>query len=209
MRWRSNSEVGVKRSFILGVALGLAACASTSMSSMPSPELRGRSFRNILVVAAFADLGIRRETEDRFAVASSQGRFRFVPSYQVFFPGRQYTREETAGVLRQYEIDATLVIFPGQAGATSGYVPPTYTSGCTVWSSTSGCSQVTTTQTGGYSYQKPWAQFTAQLYDATTGAAVWVASATTGGNAYASNVTLVHSMADKTVERLTKDSVIR
>src|SRR2546425_1148955 len=173
------------------IAFGLAGCATTSMNSLASPELGGRSFHNILVVAAFADLGIRRESEDRLAAASSEGHFRFVASYQLFLPGRQYTSEETAGLFRQHQIDATLVIFPGQVGATSGYVPPTYTSGCTVWSPTYGCSQVTTTQTGGYSYQKPWAQFTAQLYDATTGAGVWVASATTGGNAFASAVTLV------------------
>lgn len=199
----------MRKSVILALCVGLASCATTSMSSIPSPELKGRSFRNILVVAAFADLGIRRETEDRFAAASAEGRVRFVPSYQMFFPGRQYTPEETRALLKQAEIDATLVVFPGQAGATSGYVPPTYTSGCTVWSSTSGCSQVTTTQSGGYSYQKPWAQFTAQLYDATIGTGVWVASATTGGNAFASAVTLVHSMADKTIERLTTDGVIR
>ena len=193
----------------VGTVLAVAACARTSMSSIPSPDLGGRHYHNILVVAAFADLGIRRETEDRVAAASSEGHFRFVPSYQLFFPGRQYTPEETSGLLRQHQIDATLVIFPGQAGATSGYVPPTYTSGCTTWTPTYGCSQVTTTQTGGYSYQKLWAQFTAQLYDATTGAGVWVASATTGGNAFASAVTLVHSMADKTIERLTQDGVIR
>ena len=190
------------------IALGIAACATTSMNSLPSPELGGRTFHNLLVVAAFADLGIRRETEDRLAAADSGGDFKFVPSYQVFFPGRQYTPEETGALLTKYHIDATLVIFPSQAGATSGYVPPTYTSGCTVWSPTGGCSEVTTTQTGGYSYQKPWAQFTAQLYDPTTGQTVWMASATTGGNAFASAVTLVHSMADKTVQRLMQDNVI-
>jgi hypothetical protein len=198
----------VSRRTLAGIALGIAACATTSMNSLPSPELGGRTFHHILVVAAFADLGIRRETEDRFAAADSEGDFVFVPSYQVFFPGRQYTTEEAGGLLRKYHIDATLVIFPGQGGGTSGYVPPTYTSGCRVWTTTGGCSQVTTTQTGGYSYQKPWAQFTAQLYDATTGAGVWVASATTGGNAYASAITLVHSMADKTIERLMEDGVI-
>ena len=194
---------------MIGIASGEAGCARTSMSSMPSPEVAGRHYHNILVVAAFANLGIRRETEDRFVSASSEGHFRFVPSYQVFFPGRQYTPDETAALLRKYEIDVTLVIFPGQAGATSGYVPPTYTSGCTMWTMDGGCAQVTTTQRGGYSYEKPWAQFTAQLYDATSGAGVWVASATTGGNAYASAVTLVHSMADKTIERLTQDGIIR
>jgi len=199
----------VRTCVLAAIASGIAACARTSMSSMPAPDLGARHYHNILVVAAFADLGIRRETEDRFVSASSEGHFRFVPSYQMFFPGRQYTPEETGALLRKYEIDATLVIFPGQGGATSGYVPPTYTSGCTVWSSTGGCSQVTTTQSGGYSYRKPWAQFTAQLYDATSGTGVWVASATTGGNAYARAVTLVHSMADKTIERLTEDGIIR
>jgi hypothetical protein len=194
---------------MMGIASGVAGCARTSMSSMPSPDLGGRHYHSILVVAAFADLGIRRETEDRFVSASSDGHFRFVPSYQVFFPGRQYTPEETGALLRKHAIDATLVIFPGQSGATSGYIPPTYTSGCTMWSSEGGCAQVTTTQTGGYSYHKPWAQFTAQLYDATSGTGVWVASATTGGNAYARAVTLVHSMADKTIERLTQDGIIR
>ena len=198
----------VRTCVLAAIASGIAACARTSMSSMPSPDLGGRHYHNILVVGAFADLGIRRETEDRFVSATSEGHFRFVPSYQMFFPGRLYTPEETSALLRKYEIDATLVIFPGQGGATSGYVPPTYTSGCTVWSSTGGCSQVTTTQSGGYSYRKPWAQFTAQLYDATSGTGVWVASATTGGNAYARAVTLVHSMADKTIERLIEDGVI-
>src|SRR5437016_12848237 len=202
-------EKTVSACTLAGIVFSLAACATTSMNSLPSPELGGRSFHNILVVAAFADLGIRRETEDRFAAADSEGDFQFVPSYQVFCPGRQYTPEETGALLRKYEIDATLVIFPGQGGATSGYVPPTYSSGCTVWSSTGGCSQVTTTQSGGYSYRKPWAQFTAQLYDATSGTGVLVASATTGGNAYARAVTLVHSMADKTIERLTEDGIIR
>jgi hypothetical protein len=195
---------------VLGGTMSVvAACARTSMSSFASPDIGNRSFQSILVVAAFSDLSIRRATEDRLAAASSQGHFRFVPSYQLFFPGRQYQPDETKALMKQYGIDATLVIFPGQAGASSGYIPPTYTSGCTVWSPTNGCSQVTTTQSGGYSYSKPWAQFTAQLYDATTGTAVWMATATTGGNAYASAVTLVHSMADKTVQRLTEDNVIR
>jgi hypothetical protein len=194
---------------LTGLVLIVAACARTSMSSIPSPEIRGRSFHNVLVVAAFMDLGIRRETEDRFAASSIKGHFRFVPSYQLFFPGRQYTAEETSALLRQHQIDATLVVFPGGSGTTSGYVPPTYKTGCTEWNSATGCTEVTTTRSGGFSYDKPWAQFTAQLYDVTTGWSVWVASATTGGNAYATASTLVHSMADKTVQRLTQDNVIR
>jgi hypothetical protein len=188
------------------VALG---CARTSMSSMPSPELRGRSFRHILVVASLADLGLRRDMELRVASHGDTGKYDFIPSHQVFFPGRQYSNEEVTSLLRQHRIDATLVISPGDVGSTSGYVPPTYTSGCTVWSSTQGCTQVTTTQTGGYAYNKPWAQFTASLYDANTGTTIWVATATTGGNAFAKSATLVRSMADKTAARLLEDGIIK
>src|SRR5256885_1922415 len=87
------------------IALGIAACATTSMNSLPSPELGGRTFHNLLVVAAFADLGIRRETEDRFAAADSGGDFKFVPSYQVFFPGRQNPPEENGELLRKSPIN--------------------------------------------------------------------------------------------------------
>ena len=71
---------------LVGLLPGVVGCASTSMSSLPSPELAGRTFHTILVVAAFADLGIRRDTEDRFAASSMPGHYEFVPSYQLFFP---------------------------------------------------------------------------------------------------------------------------
>lgn len=187
----------------------LVGCAHTSMTSMPAPEISGRSFRTILVIGNFSDLGVRQQTEQRLAAASQEGHTKFIASTSVLFPGRQYSRDEMAAILRTNGIEATLVISPGQAGASNTYVPPTYTSGCTVWTSSGGCQQVTTTTSGGYNYSKPWAQFTAQLYDVTSGQVVWYASATTGGNAYASATTLVHSMVDKTLERLTGDRVIK
>jgi hypothetical protein len=186
-----------------------AACARTSMTSMPAPEVSGRSFGTILVIGSFADLGVRQQAETRFAAASRDGHTKFVASTSVLFPGRTYSQAEMASILHANSIDATLVVSPGQTGASSNYVPPTYTSNCTEWTSSGGCQQVTTTSRGGYNYAKPWAQFTAQLYDASTGQVVWYATATTGGNAYASATTLVHSMADKTLERLVSDRVVR
>ncbi len=196
------------RCFTLGIALGVMGCASTAMNSMPATEVQGRVFHNILVVAAFEDIGILRATEDRFAAASVSMNITFVPSYQVFFPGRQYTAEESAGLLRQHRIEGVLVVSVRQTGENTYYVPPTYVSGCTAWNPVYGCSQVTTTATGGGSYQKPWARFRAQLYDATTGVPVWVATAATGGNALATSLTLVQSMADETMVHLAADGVI-
>jgi len=176
---------------------------------MPAPELANRSFHNILVFANFPDLGLRRDSEMRFAAASLPDHYRFVPSHQLFFPGRQYSQEEIGSILRNNSIDAALVVAAGGTGSSSTYVPPTYKTGCTVWTTSGGCQQTTTTSSGGGTYSKPWAQFSAQLFDATTGQIVWYATATTGGNAYARVSTLVHSMTDKTLEKLSTDRVIR
>lgn len=157
-----------------------AACANTSMRPLPAPELQGRQFRSVLVVGSFSDLGMRREMEDRFA-SHQEMQTRFVQSYALFVPGRQYSAEGTRALLSQNHIDATLVIFAGSTGAVTGYVPPTYTSGCAKWSSETGCAQVTSTQGRGYAYSKPWMHFTVQLYDAYTGGTIWTATATVGG----------------------------
>lgn len=196
------------RRLTLGVVFSVMACASTTMSSMPATELQGRVLHNILVIAAFDDIGIMRATEDRFATASVPANISFVRSYQVFFPGRQYTAEESAALLRQHSIEGVLVISVRQSGENSYYVPPTYVSGCTAWNPMYGCSQATTTAIGGGSYKKPWARFTAQLYEADAGVLVWVASAATGGNALATSLTLVQSMADETMAHLAADGVI-
>lgn len=190
-----------------GLCLIASACASTTMSSLVAPELGGRSFHSVLVIAAFSDVGAVRAIEDRFASASRH-EVRFVQAYPVLFPGRDYTQEQTASLLHDHGIDAVLVVAPEQAGAATSYVPPTYVTACTAWAPATGCARTTTTPIGGTTYQKPWAVFGATLYDANTGTSVWVATAHTGGNELATNMTLLRSMVDKTVERLNSDDVV-
>ena len=190
-----------------GLCLIASACASTTMSSLVAPELGGRSFHFVLVIAAFSDVGVMRATEDRFASASGK-EVRFVQSYGVFFPGRNYTHEETADLLHERGIDAVLVVSPEQAGAVSYYQPPTYMTACTAWSPETGCARSVTTPIGGATYAKPWAVFGARLYDVNTGVPVWVATAHTKGNEWATDRTLVESLADKTVGRLDEEGVV-
>lgn len=191
-----------------------AACATnrtiesaTSMSSMVAPELHGRVFHTILVHGAFEDLGILKAVENHFVDASTP-EVRFVPSYRVLFPGRSYTESQVTDILRDNNIEAVLVISARQAGTTSYYVPPTYKTGCSVWSPLLGCTQVTSRPSGGGTYNLPWAQFNAQVYDISTGLNVWIATASTGGTSLATNLDLVESMADTTLERLAADRVV-
>lgn len=194
--------------FVAGLIV-IIGCARTTMTSVPSPALGGRTFQTVLVFGNIGDLALRTDLETRMAANASDGDHVFIPSHKLFFPGRQYSNEEVRTILASNHVDATLVVSPGETGASSGYIPPTYTSSCTAWNSNSGCTQVTTSQAGGFSYSKPWAQFSAQLYDVRTGESVWVATATTGGNAYASASTLVRSMADKTAHQLANDGLLR
>lgn len=202
-----------------GAAL-VAGCAHTAMTSMPAPDLRGRSFHSVLVFAQIADLGLRQAMENRlWALTSDSTWWRdsagvtvrtptLVPAYRVFFPGRDYTGDEIAAKMRQYGIDATLVITPGERGSTEGFVPPTYSTRCTSFNISYGCQQTTTTTSGGFSYSKPWQEFSARLFDAATGQGVWIATATSSGNAFAHTSDLIQSMADRTIDRLIADGVI-
>jgi hypothetical protein len=143
----------------------------------------------------------------RFAAKSVAGQYQFVPSTQLFYPGKQYSETQVDSVLRKYSIDAMLLLQPGGTGNKTTTIPPNYTSQCT----TTSCRQVTTTTAPGTgtTYTKPWAEFSAQLYSAETGESVWFATAKSKGNAYADTSDLVHSMADKTIEQLLASQLIR
>lgn len=210
----------IVRCVLTGAVMLVAGCAHTAMTSMPAPDLRGRAFHSVLAFAQVADLGLRRAMENRLVELTSDSSWwrdsagvtvrthTMVPSYRVFFPGRDYTSDEIAATLRQYGIDATLVITPGERGSTEGFVPPTYTTRCSSFSLTYGCQQTTTTTVGGFSYSKPWQEFSVKLFDAATGQEVWIATATSSGDAFAHTSDLVQSMADKTIDRLIADRVI-
>jgi len=185
-----------------------ASCAGTSITSMISPEVRGRTYHRVLVVFPLQDLRERQTAENEFRASYSHDSTVFLPSYQVFFPGRQYTPEEVKRLLSTNGVDAALVISLSDAGASRHRTANQTTAQCTLWSSSQGCVQATATTNGGYDISKPWASFTAQLLDASNGQVMWTASARTGGNAFANARTLLKSMAHRTVTQLQTDGVV-
>jgi hypothetical protein len=209
------------------LAAMLTSCASTSMSSVAAPEAKGSPGRysRIVIYVAIADLDVRREAENQFvrdnpAVTAqydslgqrltTQLAHEFIASYTLLFPGRQYSKEQVDSVLHANRIDGYLVVTNTENGIRTTTTPSSSSTDCTAtdfgYQVNASC---TTQQHPGMTYNKPWAKFTANLYDITSGQSVWYATSTTGGNAFASWSTVVHSMADKTVERLQQDGVIR
>ena len=201
---------GTRRIRLIGISsvITLAGCASTSITSMVAPEIQGRQFHHVLVVFPVSDLGERKVAETHFREVYFLDSTTFIPSYEVFFPGRQYSKDEMSALLQQHHIDAALVISLQDAGSRTVHTPTHTTAQCTIWTSNQGCVQASSTTTGGYDLSKPWASFSAVLIDASNTQVVWTASARTGGNAFADAHTLLRSLAEKTVGQLRADGIV-
>jgi hypothetical protein len=205
------------RIVLFGVAalIGLAGCASTSMTSFTDPSYRATSFSRILVVANISDLQSRQRLESRLVEEfRSQGIFA-MEGMNLFPPTRTLTDEQKIDLLVQNNIDSYIVVGVGETGTQQVYIPQTGSSTKTkgsvnVYGNTGTYQEKSTTTTyGGYTVSKPWVQFDAKFFDVSNGQNAWVASAFTGGNAYANFNTVVNSFSSKTVEQLIKDGIVR
>lgn len=207
------------------------ACATTKTTSMVAPELRGKVFMRILVVADLQDLEMMQYAERAVRAQPETGAGMlpdtivcdpicrrvgegevpdsdstvFIPAHTILFPGRSYSADELKRILGEHRVDATLVLSPTAAGVSETYVPPTYVTSCNTWNSTTNCSS---RPVGGMTLESPWASFAARLYDATTGEVVWIATSNTNGSIFSSESSLIASMAAQTVRKLRGDKLI-
>jgi len=194
------------KSLFLLIVLVLCGCmARTSVNSMASPDNRGEQYHRILVEFPTSNLDWRKTTEQTFVERDST----FVASYALFFPGRQYTNEEIAAIDRENGIDAILVISTEATGISTETMPSQTSTACGAatdgYSTAAACA---TRTTGGETYRRPWANWTTKMWDLRSGAVVWMASASTGGNAFANWHTVMHSMVGSTINKLRNDHMI-
>lgn len=192
----------IPRPALLGSLALAAACASASISSIAAPESAGHSYHRVLVIAPFGDIGMRRFVEESFEAWSNDSGTRFTAAYRLLFPGRSYTATEVTQILRTNNIDATLLLEPQSSGFSSSYVPPTYKLTCTQWMSGTGCASA---PIGGGTVEKPWATFSARLFDAGSGAVAWIATGDGGGSAFTGMSSVYRAIADRTVKQLAVD----
>jgi hypothetical protein len=196
------------RSATAGSLLLTVACASASISSIVAPESVGHTYHRVLVLAPFGDIGMRRFVEESFEAWSQDSGTKFLPAYRLLFPGRSYTAAEVAQVLRTNGIDATLLLEPESSGTSTTYIPPTYKVTCTQWMSGTGCTQAQSTSSGGTQVSKPWATFSAKLFDANTGAVAWIATGSGGGSAFTDESNVYKAIANSTVRQLGIDHLV-
>ncbi|MGQ9848086.1 MAG: hypothetical protein ACUVQP_11395 [Bacteroidales bacterium] len=202
-------------SFILLILIFIFGCASTRMTSFKDPDYQKAEFKRILVVANTNDLEDRKKLESKMVEEFSDIGVYALESFRLFPPTRELTDEDKVELLLKNDIDAFILISVGESGVSEVYVPQTSSTTKTkgsvsVYGNTAKYEEKSTTiYQGGYTLNKPWAEFETSLYDVSNGQMVWIASSFTGGNAYANRNTIVNSYCEKTVEKLLEDRLIK
>lgn len=192
----------------------LVGCASTRMTSFKDPDYQKAEFKRILVVANTNDLEDRQKLESKMVEEFSSIGVYSLESFRLFPPTRELTDEDKVELLLKNDIDAFISISVGESGVSEVYVPQTSSTTKTkgnvnVYGNTATYKEKsTTTYQGGYTLNKPWAEFETQLYDVSNGQMAWIATSFTGGNAYANRNTVINSYCGKTVDQLLEDKLI-
>lgn len=200
--------------FTISLGSFLISCASTRISSFVNPEYGGRQYSNILIVVLLRDLGERASAERRIQREFANYDVESVPAHEIFYPDRTYPEQVTSEILESYNIDAILVVDPYDVGTSKTYIPGetrSTTEGRATRDFFGGYRIKTETKTRtskGYYVSKPWARFELTLRDWPTFDGVWVASARSSGNAFASWNTLMKSVATKIVEELNEHDLL-
>ena len=188
----------------------VSACASTEMTSRANPEFDGRTFEKLLVYGKFQNLNHREVAEKE--LCSNLGRLtnsECIRSSEVFFVGESQTAEQIGAQLMDLEIDAILILQSSDSGTSSSYVPPTYntqSSATVTGNMVSGSS--TTYTSGGYTLNKPWANYEVSLIAVQDGRVAWYATGNSRGNAYAGWDDLIESVTSESVKKLVADRVL-
>jgi hypothetical protein len=192
------------------VAIVGSGCASTQIRSQLDPQVRGRTYGKLLIWVNVGDLGLRQDAERRFTESLAHLGVDAVRCVETVFPGRTYSDAQWMQLLRDFRAHAILVAADVDSRTCSAWVPQTTsTEGTATVTGNAVSGRSTTTSSGGFYVEKPWAQFEANLHDVVSGDVLWLAQMNSGGNAFAGWDDLIRSMAKKTSEQLQKDGVIR
>jgi hypothetical protein len=118
----------MKRRIVLIVlmAVGLASCVSTKVTSLKDPAYANHLFYKVLVIGDFKSIEVQKEMENRMVKDLADDGIAAIANYQLLPPLRRYTDDERLTAYRDNSIDCYLLIH--STGTTEGtYHVPTYT----------------------------------------------------------------------------------
>lgn len=224
---------GVVAAFLLA---GGCAVATTSVTSQAVRVPGAQAPARLLCIVLHPDFTLRWQAETALVLELRKVGVVGVRAVDAFFAdrppdeqrmlqlqGRPYSPEETKTVLARYVLPTVLVVSLVNAGSRqSEFTMPSTTTtqivpvgGTTVYQDGKA-----TTYGGGYSatstttpgetltFDKPFANYRADMFDAKTAKQTWFAQMESRGNAFAGQADLIQNMAKTTVERLRDDGAL-
>ncbi|MBI4539487.1 MAG: hypothetical protein HY704_08265 [Gemmatimonadetes bacterium] len=182
--------------FLAAVLLGASGCVKATVTTAPNPAFPLRTYDRVVVWVNFADLGLRKEMEGRFVKrATALGlSMRVAPAHLLFYPGKQYTAQEMAELLKASGSQAVLYVVSTAVGSSDTWIPP-------VVSSAGGSTVVT----GGYPLSSPYGNYSVHLIDVDRSEVAWYATAALTGDVFTDHDDILKRLVDEVLRHLTRD----
>ena len=197
----------MKRIIAAFLAVTLAGCVSTKVSSLKDPTYYGHHFRHVLVFGNFGKIEYQQKAEWYIVSELRKSRILADPSYLVLPPLRSYSDSEKVAIFRAHDFDCYVIIEKTGSSVWEVHVP-TYTTATATASAygntASGYGQSTTT--GGYTQNTlSGMDFDLSLFDFINGHKVCYAQATSTSSSNRNAYGIQWAGADSFLESASED----
>jgi hypothetical protein len=203
--------IGISRVISVLIWLVLAmGCAITQLESESYVDKSAppKTFQRILVMARISDYTNRTQAEQAFVERLTHGSTQVIASATLILPDRKYTEAEINDLIRQYNIDAVLLI-----KLTAEYQQRIQTPGspnCTTALASANAALLESRECNIDNFiDRPTMEFDFRFYDVATNKTIWEAATVTQGTNLSGFPTLIRSLADTTVKRMLRDGVVQ
>lgn len=199
----------MKKITILLLLFSLAGCASTNLTSYVDPEFRNKTYNSFVIEYLSNDLQRKSFIEKRVAEILFTKGIRTHIGIDVFPPTRKLSNEEIGRIIHRTGAEGYLLIAMTNAYSVQTYVPPTYNTSGSAYSYGNYTNvSATTTQTGGYTVNKPVQEFKIELIDVSTSKTAYQATGQTRGGGGVTDEIMADSLANALVEKLIEDRIV-
>jgi hypothetical protein len=202
---------GISRviSVLLWLLLAMG-CAITQLESESYVDKSAplKTFQRILVMAQISDYTNRTQAEQAFVERLTHGSTQVIASATLILPDRKYTEAQINALIKQYNIDAVLMIT-----LTAEYKQQIQTPGspnCTSALASANAALLESRECNIDNFiDRPTVEFQFRFYDVATNKTFWEAASVTQGTNLSGFPTLIRSLADTTVKRMVRDGVVQ
>ncbi len=203
----------MKKILFSTVCLLLVSCVSTRITSVTDPQYKSFIIDKVVVVVNTSDLDLKIKMESNLVSELNKKGVIAFNGYDVLPPTRNYSENDLKNIFAKNNIDSILFISIAEMGYSqqtlTTYQP--YTSQGTITRMGSNQYQYSMQTQGGpqtHTITKPRLNIITQLFDAKNGNKIWMSTARSSGNAFASINDTFKDYVIEIVKKLEDDHLI-